>query len=604
MFAGDSVASYGHPQVSIGDHVLLVLARAGETYPTVYDRESGARLHVFPDRDAHLLELAGNRVLTGDNEYDPVVHLYDATSFALLQTFTDPTPDASRSFGRSIAAIGATVLVQDAGEPGVHLFDAASGAFERTLTEPPAPGAPTPQRAEDFGAVMLPFRSGALLSGTHAAHLYDLATGDVLRTFTGPKGAPVLGLRVVPLGDDLLLASASGPVYLVDGGSGGLLHTFAPPGTTASSGEWLVTVAGGDVLLANPGLGLVHAYDATTFGLRHTLRDPVPDAGSCFGAPIASLDLGLAVSDPCSGEDSTGAVYLFDRATGGHIATVGNPHGDYFDLFGTRGAFGNTLLTKYQADDDGIVDAWRPTSDGALEPGEECDDGNLVDGDGCDMNGTVTRCGNGILTAGETCDDGNRRSGDGCELDCTPTFACAGPVRFEHAHLTLRNLGGTAGDETIVLTGHLTGIDPGMSGLASGAQILIEDAQGFPIFDLTTRTTPIPPGGRGTGCAKADGWRAERAREVYVNASGALGPACAPGSAGGLTRLVARRVADGRAVRLRARHATLPAFTGPLRVVVALGADAGGGLAAPCGAHAFASLDCRANRRGTTLVCQ
>jgi len=139
---------------------------------------------------------------------------------------------------------------------------------------------------------------------------------------------------------------------------------------------------------------------------------------------------------------------------------------------------------------------------------------------------------------------------------------------------------------------------------ASGVQLEVEDTGGSPValVDLTARTTPIPPGGPGTGCGKGDGWRGP----VYRNRSNALEPpVCFAGSAHGLTllRVKDKRVRGG-GITFRAvmNGATMPVPAGPLRVTLVLGADAAAGAAGRCGSVRFAPSECGRKRR--TYTCR
>lgn len=185
-----------------------------------------------------------------------------------------------------------------------------------------------------------------------------------------------------------------------------------------------------------------------------------------------------------------------------------------------------------------------------------------------------------------------------------PPPLCADGVAMQGMTLRLTRLGGAAGDERLVLAGTLLlapGTPPALSPATSGLQLLIEDqGAGDALVDLTTRSTPIPPGARGAGCHAKDGWNGL----TYVNRSGAVGPGCRAGSAQGVRRM---RLKDHRsrgrgvAFTVQAQGATLPMPAGPVRVTLVLGAQPGAGAQGLCGTHVFAG-SCTA--KGATYRCR
>jgi hypothetical protein len=176
---------------------------------------------------------------------------------------------------------------------------------------------------------------------------------------------------------------------------------------------------------------------------------------------------------------------------------------------------------------------------------------------------------------------------------------CVGGGTIGPAVVKLGRLQGGTGDETFAMTGTMTlpadaagPFDPRSRGL----QILLEDlGAAKALLDFTAETAPVPGGAPGTGCDAASGWR----KATYRNRSGALPPACAPGSANGLrtVRLKDRR-ARGRGIAFAAtgRGATLMAPTGPLRLTIVLGADRAAGLAGACASHVFPAASCKTKR--------
>jgi outer membrane protein assembly factor BamB len=96
--------------------------------------------------------LVGAHLDSGDGAFVGQVHLFDALTGALLHTFHDPTPTAGDQFGiyvelqgnhALVGAYGDDTLGTDVGQ--VHLFDATTGQLLETFNDP------TPTDADRFG---------------------------------------------------------------------------------------------------------------------------------------------------------------------------------------------------------------------------------------------------------------------------------------------------------------------------------------------------------------------------------------------------------------------------------------------------------------------
>ncbi len=142
----------------------------------------------------------------------------------------------------------------------------------------------------------------------------------------------------------------------------------------------------------------------------------------------------------------------------------------------------------------------------------------------------------------------------------------------------------------------------------AGAEIRIVDRSlpETPILDLTSAAALRG----GPGCGSHDGWRRVRNGFVYRNETGALPPACTPGSAGGLTRLRFRnrprvRLSDGRVVRgglgfqVDLATAWHPTPGARIATTLVLGDRTGSGLAAPC-----ATLEVRCVASDASVRCE
>jgi len=176
---------------------------------------------------------------------------------------------------------------------------------------------------------------------------------------------------------------------------------------------------------------------------------------------------------------------------------------------------------------------------------------------------------------------------------------CVGGGTIAPARVKIGNLRGATGDETFAIAGTImlpAGVASPHDPAGRGLQILLEDlGAARRVLDFTAGGTPVPAGGRGTGCDARDGWR----KLVYRDRAGALPPGCSPGSAQGLrvVRLADRRARGGGIdFTISGRGAALDTPTTPLRLTIVLGADRPAGLAGACASHLFGPTACKAKR--------
>ncbi|MGH7894303.1 MAG: hypothetical protein ACREQL_06515, partial [Candidatus Binatia bacterium] len=112
----------------------------------------------------------------------------------------------------------------------------------------------------------------------------------------------------------------------------------------------------------------------------------------------------------------TGAVYLFDGATGTLLQTIRNPPQGAFDEFGFSVAASAAGI---------LVGSPGPSRVYLFDPivvGGQASLRRLV---ARGVAAPVAQCGNGLVEAGEACDDGNAVDIDDCRSDCTPGPCCS-----------------------------------------------------------------------------------------------------------------------------------------------------------------------------------
>ncbi len=327
----------------------------------------------------------GNFLVVGARGHDTAgsfggdAHLFDATTGALLQTFTDPTVTGSDQFGSSVAVDGNLVVVgapndntggSSAGQ--AHLFDATTGALIHTFDDP------TPTGGDSFGFNVAIDGNFVLISAdtdstsdlfAGQAHLFDATTGALLRTFDDPTPAffDRFGASVAVQGNFVLVGtpganSSPGQAFLFNATTGALLQTFDNPtpavgdnfgGRVAIDGNFVVVSTPGDDT-AGDDVGQAYLFDATTGALIHTFNDPTPTNGDVFGRSVAvdgNLVLVGAPFDDTAG-NNVGQAYLFDATTGALLQIINDPTLTNEDLFGASVAIdGGTILIGAPEDD-------------------------------------------------------------------------------------------------------------------------------------------------------------------------------------------------------------------------------------------------------------
>ncbi|MGK7878358.1 MAG: hypothetical protein AB4426_35165 [Xenococcaceae cyanobacterium] len=286
--------------------------------------------------------IEGNNVLIGSRGDDSAgantgaAYLYD-TGGTLLQTFLNPTPSFNDNFGEVVAISGNNVLVGALGDDAVatnsgavHLFDAVTGSLKQTFLNP------SPDVDDLFGAVIAIDGNNVLIgaggddtsaSNAGIAYLFDAVTGNLLQTFFNPTPDNNEFFNIVAIdGNNVLIgsgandqASRSGIAYLFDATTGNLLETFLNPtpavddffsASLAIKGDKILISAQNDDLGAtNSGAAYLYDTDGT---LLQTFLNPEPNINARFGHGVAIGENTLAFGADYVGfgDDSPGLSLL------------------------------------------------------------------------------------------------------------------------------------------------------------------------------------------------------------------------------------------------------------------------------------------------------
>lgn len=347
----------------------------------LFDAQTNELLHVInapePYEGSYFgssIALSGDKLLVGASlnggggspngenivQQNGLVYLYDAVSGDHLRTFLDPTPAQNSifdAFGKSVAMqddlifVGAPfhdiISLRGNGVGEVHLFDANTGDLIRTFNDP------TPTSVDRFGNsiavegdyLLVGAKNHDNTSGSEEgeAHLFEISTGNLIRTFNDPS--PIVrgefGIRVELHGNLAAISSAhegahetggDSEVYLFDILTGDHLHTFTDP---LHEGDGRLTHGGPNafvwdinfgntlsmeenyLLIGEPygnreaqGYGSAYLYDLTTFELVHTVDNPTSDS-TVFGN-TAAMHVNQIIVGAIDLGDYTANAYVYE----------------------------------------------------------------------------------------------------------------------------------------------------------------------------------------------------------------------------------------------------------------------------------------------------
>jgi FG-GAP repeat len=197
-------------------------------------------------------------------------------------------------------------------------------------------------------------RSLAALVALCATAVVHAGSYELAQTVLDPTPATsdFFACAVAPLGDDLIVGARfddaaavdAGVAYLIDGASGQVRMTYTNPSpsigaqfgaSVTSLGSW-VAVGAPHAATSGPHAGAVYLFDAASGANLRTFTNPSPEAGQLFGSSLGAAGLGLLAGTPLYDGQApgSGAMYLFDGASGELVRAFRNPNPDDYDLFG------------------------------------------------------------------------------------------------------------------------------------------------------------------------------------------------------------------------------------------------------------------------------
>ena len=273
----------------------------------------------------------------------------------LERSFYNPAPHYRDHFGYAVAdsdgdiLIGATLKDVSVEDEGIaYLFESGTGDLIRTFNNP------TPGVGDLFGFPLVSVGGTTWISSVGddsvgvnygAVYVFETSSGNLLDTLysPNPSSSGTFGARLVRTGDDVIVSSyrenvtedRDGKVYLFDGETRELMRTFSSPSPALDEdfGQ-SIAIAGGDIVIAarRPGLGVedslvAYLYETETGNLLRTFLDPFPYTMDCPVVTTAvagnCVVVGSMLDDTLG--PSTGAVFVFDLASGNFIRKIYSP---------------------------------------------------------------------------------------------------------------------------------------------------------------------------------------------------------------------------------------------------------------------------------------
>jgi hypothetical protein len=284
--------------------------------------------------------------------------VFDQATGGLLYKIASPEPAEQAEFGTSVLLDGNQVFIgapsdfRNVTVPGaVYLFDLNGGQHLRTFRSP------TQSVGDEFGFSIATMGSrvviGAFADDTDAAdagiaHMFDVTTGQLLRTFHNPAVDPDdrFGSAVATFGNSVLIAAHrddlqaqdSGVVYQFDADSGALVRRFPNPTPSADDRAGFRLLVSGRHLLMSSTLddiygtdvGAAYVFDIPTGDYIRAIPNPYRTPAVEFGLEMATDDRSYAISSMFESRDApeAGVVFIFEAVS---QATVRVAHTDFLE---------------------------------------------------------------------------------------------------------------------------------------------------------------------------------------------------------------------------------------------------------------------------------
>jgi outer membrane protein assembly factor BamB len=270
--------------------------------------------------------MVGSYSSVGDYYQSGSVHVFDPESGAYLRTIYHPNPRTSGSFGLSIAPLGDLALVgtyEDNGSNGAaYIVDPSTGSIELRIVRPAG------STTNDFGSSIATIEDDVLIGGrSSSVYRFDAETGAVKVAYNDPTpDFGLFGYTIASAGDKVLVSEfkasgdhpEEGAFHVFDAATGELLRTVANP--HPADHDWFgieIEVYNDRYVLIGAALdspdGAAYLYDLTDYSLiaEFVNPDPADNIGERFGENMAWVG-GAAVISAFRDKSGEGTVYVYE----------------------------------------------------------------------------------------------------------------------------------------------------------------------------------------------------------------------------------------------------------------------------------------------------
>lgn len=300
-------------------------------------------------------------------------YIFDNLSGTLLHTLTNPNyyndGSANDQFGYALAinenyaVVGVPFEDEATGTNSgkVYVYSTTTGTLLYALDNPNPYGTPT---NDNFGVVVdisdtylivgASSEDTATYDGHGKAYIFELSSGSLIRTLDNPDiyasavASDLFGWSVrinethafVGSRESEATGFQSGRLYVFEISTGNLIYSIQNPndsGTPQADGfSYKIDISDSYIVASaqfeNSSSGVAYIFDITDGTLLHTLTNPniySTTTGDFFGDSVAITDtytfVGASQEDDAGGSAS-GAVYVFDTASGSLITSIANPN--------------------------------------------------------------------------------------------------------------------------------------------------------------------------------------------------------------------------------------------------------------------------------------
>jgi predicted TIM-barrel fold metal-dependent hydrolase len=263
--------------------------------------------------ERHLLVGAPWGTSTGDGGEvrEGVAYLFDLETGVLRHLLTATTPRDGDRFGASVAALGTAALVYSVAESTVYAFDSETAALRRVYPAPLTPGRPNRERT------IAALGADIVVGDAEAVYVLDGATGAVRFTIPVPDDAPI-GARTV-VHDGNVFVEGKRAVHRYDGRDGRFVRTYEGYQGPLAATECALLMRGPGC--GDPGFGdagyLIDADTGRTLAILCAADDGYAPNFPSFGAVVGRR---LLLADPSEDEQT---VFVFaPKLTRGVVAGV------------------------------------------------------------------------------------------------------------------------------------------------------------------------------------------------------------------------------------------------------------------------------------------